>query len=157
MARFCASCGAQMADNAAACPACGKAAGAAAAGGGGAAPAAAGGLEDNLAALLGYLIGILAIVWLVIEPYKSKPFVRFHAFQCLVLWGTLVVGGIVVTILSIVLAFIPGVGGILATLLWLAMYGGGMVAWIICMVKAYQNEKWKIPFLGDFAQKLAGG
>ncbi len=155
MATFCASCGAQMADNAAACPACGKAG--AAGGGGAAAPAASGGLADNIAALLGYLIGILSIVWLIMEPYKSRPFVRFHAFQCLVFWGSFIVASIALTILSIVLAFIPGVGGLLAGVLFFAVYAGGFVVWIICMVKAYQGEKWQIPVIGGIAQKFAGG
>jgi uncharacterized membrane protein len=145
-----------MADNAATCPACGKAA-AAAGGGGGAAPAASGGLDDNIAALLGYLIGILSIVWLILEPYKNRPFVRFHAFQCLVFWGSFVVASIAITILSIMLAFVPGVGGLLAGVLWFAIYCGGFVIWIVLMVKAYQGEKWKIPVIGNFAQKLAGG
>jgi uncharacterized membrane protein len=143
-----------MADNAAACPACGKAA---AAGGGGAAPAASGGLEDNIAALLGYLFWPLAIVWLLIDPYKSRPFVRFNAFQALALVVAIFVGMIAVTILGIVLAFIPYVGAILSFVLWIAVWGGAVITWIVCLVKAYQNQKWQIPVLGGIAQKMAGG
>ena len=155
MAQFCASCGAQMADNAAACPACGKAA--TAASGGGAAPAASGGLEDNVAALLGYLFWPLAIIWLIMDPYKNRPFVRFNAFQALALVVSIFVGMIGVTILSFALVFVPYVGAVLSFVLWLAVWGGAVVTWIICMVKAYQNQKWQIPVIGGFAQKLAGG
>ncbi len=154
MAQFCASCGAQMADNAAACPACGKAA---AAGGGGAAPAASGGLEDNLAALLGYLFWPLAVVWLLMDPYKNRPFVRFNAFQTLALVVSVFVAMIGTMILGFVLAFVPYVGPILTFLLWVGVGVGTVVIWIICMVKAFQNQKWEVPVIGGIAQKLAGG
>jgi uncharacterized membrane protein len=155
MATFCASCGAQMADNAATCPACGKAG--AAGGGGAATPAASGGLDDNIAALLGYLFWPLAIVWLLMDPYKSRPFVRFNAFQTLALVVSLFVAVIATFILGIVFAFIPYVGPILSLLLMVAVWGGAVVTWIICIVKAYQNQKWQIPVIGGIAQKMAGG
>src|SRR5213082_3569630 len=88
MPRFCAACGGQMADNAAACPACGKAAGQSAGGGAAAAPAAAGGgLPVIITALLCYSpVGLLGwILCLAIEPYKSNKFLRFHAFQSIFL------------------------------------------------------------------------
>lgn len=141
MARFCASCGAQMADNAAACPACGKAA--AAGGGGGAAPAASGGLADNVAGALAYVTIIPAIIFLVMEPYNKNKFIRFHAFQCLFIGAT----GFVISILAV----IPILG-------WIAFIVGMpalFIAWIICVVKAYGNEKFKLPVIGDFAEKQA--
>ena len=39
---------------------------------------------------------------------------------------------------------------------WLVVGLGGMVAWILLMVKAYQNQMWKLPFIGDLAEKQAG-
>src|SRR5947209_882630 len=103
MPRFCAACGGQMADNATACPACGKAAGQSAGGGAAAAPAqSSGGLTDNVAAGISYIIGILAIVFLLIEPYKNSKFVRFHCFQVLTLMVAWIGGGIALFILAMV-------------------------------------------------------
>ncbi len=142
MPRFCASCGAQMADNAAACPACGKA-GTAAASGGGAAPAASGGLADNVAGALAYVTLIPAIIFLVMEPYNRNKFIRFHAFQCLFIYGV----GFVLGVFNI----IPILGQIVFLLGSLGLF----IAWIICVVKAYGNEKFKLPVIGDLAEKQA--
>src|SRR5258708_2557392 len=100
MPRFCASCGASMADTASALSACGKAAGQSAGGGTAAAPAAApaagSGIDPKLGGLLCYLpIGpiplIADIFFLVAEPYKNDKFLRFHAFQSLFLGCSLFV------------------------------------------------------------------
>lgn len=156
MPRFCASCGAQMADTATACPACGKSAAQSVGGGAAAAPAqAAGGLQDNVAGLLIYLVGILAIVFLLIEPYNRNKFVRFHCFQCLFFWGGYIVASIGLMILSFILGMIPVVGGVVAMLAWVALFIGVFVGWIMCMVKAYQGQMWKLPFIGALAEKQA--
>jgi len=155
MPRFCAACGGQMADNATACPACGKAAGQSAGGGAAAAPASAGGgLADNVAGLLVYLIGILAIVFLLIEPYKSNKFVRFHCFQCIFFWVGCVASFIGLMIVSVILGVIHL--GFLGFFIGLALDLGIFVAWIMLMVKAYQGQMWKLPFIGDLAAKQAG-
>ena len=153
MARFCASCGAQMADTATVCPACGKSSAPSA--GGGAAAAPAGGLQDNVAGLLVYLVGILAVVFLLIEPYNKNKFVRFHCFQCLFFWGGVIAAWIALTIVGMVLGMVPVVGAIITFLaaigLWLAMF----VGWILLMVKAYQGQMWKLPVIGNLAEQQA--
>src|ERR1700760_4654206 len=96
---FCANCGTQMADNAAFCPSCGKAAGQGTAAAFAAQPTpppppqsspvagnatvSAAPLADNVAGMLAYFTIIPAIVFLLIEPYNRNRFVRFHCFQCL--------------------------------------------------------------------------
>jgi uncharacterized membrane protein len=144
-----------MADNATACPACGKAAGQSAGGGAAAAPAtSSGGLTDNVAAGISYIFGILAIVFLLIDPYKNSKFVRFHCFQVLslaVAWiGGMVALFAVALILSVVhLGFLIG---ILGPLYYLAV---GVLGIVAC-IKAFQNQMWRIPVLGNFAAKFAG-
>ncbi len=142
MARFCASCGAQMADTATTCPACGKGAGQSAGGGAAAAPAAqSGGLQDNLAGALAYL-WIVAIIFLLIEPYNRNKFVRFHSFQALFL-GLVSIAG------HIVLGMVPVLGWVILPFFSLAIF----VVAIICAVKAYGNQQFKLPVLGDLAEK----
>lgn len=106
-------------------------------------PPSTGGLENNVAAALAYL-PIVAIVWLVLEPYSKDKFIRFHAIQSL--------GLAVVTMgASIVLSIIPILGWIILIFL---PFGVFAVA-VICAVKAYQKETFKLPVLGDFAEKQA--
>jgi len=114
-----------------------------------------GGLEPNIAAFLGYLIGILAIVWLVIEPYNKNRFIRFHAFQAIGFFVATVVLSIALTILSFIIGMVPGLNLILIVLwplLWLAI----LLVWLLLMFKAYKNEMWKLPVIGPFAEKWAG-
>ena len=153
MPGFCTGCGGQMPDNANNCPSCGKSTGAAAA-----APASAssgGGLADNVAGMLAYITIIPPILFLLIEPYNKNKFIRFHCFQHLFLIAGFFVAWIGLMILSIVLAFIPVLGHIVAFLLWLGLGLGGFILFILLLVKAYQGQKWKIPYIGDMAEKQA--
>ncbi|MGH9579303.1 MAG: DUF4870 domain-containing protein [Terriglobales bacterium] len=106
--------------------------------------------------MLGYFIWIIAVVWLLIEPYKNDKFIRFHAFQAIGLVVAAVGLSIVSVILSIVLAFIPYVGPIVALILWPVVYLAIFAAWLFLMYKAYNNETWQLPVIGPFAAKQAG-
>ena len=141
---FCPNCGSQMPAGAAACPSC--------AGGTPAAVTAApaGGLTDNVAGALAYVTFIPAIVFLVLEPYSKNRFIRFHSFQCLFLAGALFALGIVLSIISMV-PFL----GLVTIPLGFALWVGTIVVAIILIVKAYQGQKFKLPVIGDMAEKQA--
>lgn len=99
------------------------------------------GIEANVAALLSYLIGfITGIIFFVIE--KDNKFVRFHAMQSIIAFGGLFV-------LGLILGFMPFIGYILAYVLWIV----DIILWVILMVKAYQGEMFKLPIVGDIAEK----
>jgi uncharacterized membrane protein len=98
------------------------------------------GLDENLASLLCYVVGfITGIVFLVIE--KDNKTVRFHAMQSLITFGALFV-------LQMVIAFIPVVRHF-AFIVSLASLG----LWILLMVKAFQGGMFKLPVVGDIAEK----
>lgn len=143
---FCANCGAQLSAGANNCAACGKPAGQAAAGGAAVAPVPAqtGGLEQNIAGMLAYVTIIPAIVFLVLEPYNRNRFIRFHSFQCIFTF-------IALCIIHAVLWVIPFIGFIMSWMVSLA----ALALWIVCLIKAYGNQMWKIPFIGDIAEKQA--
>ena len=124
-------------------------------------PAAAGtGLQPNVAAGLAALFSpIGGIVFLVLE--KKNAFVRFHAMQSVFLGGTIVVGSIAARILSQIFIHIPLIGWLLALLLnilFLVIWLGWFVVYVIAIVKAFSNQEWEIPVLGRLARKqLASG
>jgi uncharacterized membrane protein len=98
------------------------------------------GLNENIAGLLCYVLGwITGLVFFLLE--KDSTFVKFHAKQSMILFGGLFV-------LAIVLSFIP-VLHILSLLLGLVQ----LALWIFLMVKAFQGEKFKLPVVGDMAEK----
>jgi uncharacterized membrane protein len=153
---FCAKCGAQLAAGATFCTACGAAQSASSAGGGAAAPAAGTGLDENVAGLLSYVFGwVTGLIFFLID---KRPFVRFHAAQAMVTFGA-------ICVLYILLAMFVGASvmigvGMIGTLITVAMYPliglASLIAWIMCMVKAYGGERFKLPFIGDLAEKFAG-
>lgn len=144
---FCNMCGAQIADGTSTCAACaGRVPAAPAA----PAAAAAGGMTDNVAGMLAYFTIIPAIIFLVMEPYNKNRFIRFHAFQCLffaVAWTVLWIA------LSI-FAHIPFLGW-LSILMWPLIGLAGFIVWIILVIKANQGQMYKLPFIGDMAEKQA--
>jgi uncharacterized membrane protein len=140
---FCNMCGAQIADGTTTCAACaGRAA---------AAPAATtGGMADNVAGMLAYVTIIPAIIFLVVEPYNKSRFVRFHAFQCLFFCVALIVIHIGLSILAVVPFMV-----FLTFPLHLLVSLGGLILWVILLLKANQGQMYKLPVIGDMAEKQA--
>src|SRR2546429_2896327 len=110
------------------------------------------GLDGNLAAALGYPIGILALISLIME--KENRFVKFHAWQSILLYAALVVLWIALVILSVILGVIGiaagaagsaggALGSIIGLLLWLGGVGfflGGLVSVFLGGVKALWGD-----------------
>lgn len=150
MAQLCSACGAEVGQGAAFCPKCGKSTGAPAGVGTGATPAApaqsaapATGLQENVAGLLAYLF-IPAIIFLVMEPYNRNKFIRFHSFQAIIYEVAWI-------IVATILGLLPLLGLFLIPLVGLAF----MIGWVVCMIKAFQNQIFKLPLIGDIAEKQA--
>ena len=109
------------------------------------------GLEENVAGLLAYLLGfITGIVFYVIE--KENKFVRFHAMQSIITFGALfIISIVIIPIIAIVPIIGWIIGGLLSVLIWIIT----IVLWIILMYKAYKGEKFKLPIVGNIAEKYA--
>jgi uncharacterized membrane protein len=144
---FCTVCGAQTPDGSTVCPACSRSG----------APAArpaqttASGLTDNVAGMLAYVTVIPAIIFLVMEPYNKSRFIRFHSFQSIFFCVALIALSVALSIFT----FIPFIGLILIPL-HLLIGLGGFALWIILMLKANQGQMFKLPVIGDMAEKQAG-
>jgi len=116
---------------------------------------ASGGMADNTAGMVAYITIIPAIIFLVMEPYNKNKFVRFHAFQNIFFAIAWTVLWIAVIVVGIVLNFIPILGTILYFLLMFAVGIGGFVVWIMLLIRANKGEKWKLPVIGEMAEKQA--
>ena len=165
----CTKCGAELPDTAQFCQSCGQPQGAPQSGSGfrPATPPyqpATAGLSENVAATLSYVLGWLTgIIFYLMD---SRPYVRFHAAQSIVTFGGL-------HIVRMVLAMIFGLGwgfggfgpfggvghfaGFGLGLMLLGLIGlVSFVLWIVCMIKAYQGERFMVPIAGDIAANLSG-
>lgn len=109
-----------------------------------AATADAGGLSDTAAGALAYVTIIPAIIFLVMPPYNTKPFVKFHAFQC--------IGLAIVWFCLGLLWIVPILGWIVGALGFLAL----LICWIMSIVKASQGSYFKLPVISEFAAKQSG-
>jgi uncharacterized membrane protein len=100
------------------------------------------GLSPNIAGLLCYVAGwVSGIIFLVLE--QRNKFVRFHATQSIIAFGTLTVAGII-------LGLIPVVGGAFSLIIGII----GFIVWIVMIVKASSGEWYKLPWAGDVAEKI---
>jgi uncharacterized membrane protein len=161
---FCVKCGASLSAGAAFCGACGSPVSTAP-------PAGSAPTNDthssapfdrpipsNGAAALAYLVGfITGIIFLVIEPYKRDSYVRFHAFQSILVS---VVAVIVFTLLRAITGALVAVRlGVLASpffMLWSLLELAFFLLWLVMMYRAYRNERFMLPFIGPLAAKQAG-
>jgi uncharacterized membrane protein len=149
--RFCAKCGTAVDVGAAS-------SGPAAAPGPGAQPytapaATSGGMTENVASALCYALGLITgILFLVLAPYNQNRVVRFHAFQSIFLNAAWIVFWIVETMIAIVM---PWYVMTVVSLIGLLVALGFLALWLVLMFKAYNNEKLKLPIIGDLAEKQA--
>jgi uncharacterized protein len=86
--------------------------------------------DDKLWALLGYIFGIIAVLALLLEDKKNRPFLKYHAINAILLWAVI---------------FLTS---------WLC--GLGIIVWIYAIylgVKAYGGDWVEVPVVTDFAKK----
>ena len=113
------------------------------------------GVQPNVGGLLCYApccIGLIfSIVAAIVE--KQSRFVRFHAFQSLLLHAGMLVIGLGLQVATIALGAFAGPLGVVVSLLGIPVGLAFLALTILLMVKAYQNEEWALPTLGDMARK----
>lgn len=99
-----------------------------------------GGLDENVAGSLTYALGwITGAAFLLLEP--SNKFVRFHAWQSVIVFGGLSLAWLIGLSMWVV-------GGLIAFVVILPL---SAILWLLLMLKAYQGERYKLPFAGEMA------
>ena len=108
------------------------------------------GLSDNAAGGLAYITFIPALIFLLVEPFNKSSYVRFHAWQSIFL----TIAWFVVSVGLIILGHLPFFGfmtWILRSFVGLAFF----ILWLIALINAFNGKKFKLPLLGDLAEKQA--
>jgi len=110
------------------------------------------GLDANIAGALSYFFGLLSgAVFFAIET--DSRFVKFHAMQSMLASVAAIVIWIVYMVLASILVYIPVLGWLVMLLLWAGLALGMLGVWLFSMFKAFQGERFKLPFIGEVAEK----
>jgi len=95
----------------------------------------------NLVAAIAYLGGaITGFVILIAE--KTDSFIRFHAMQSIVTF-------LLVLVANLLLRNVPVIG----RFLYLPFALGVTALWILLMWMAFTGHRYKLPYIGDFAER----
>lgn len=112
------------------------------------------GLEPNFAAALAYLAGPFSGILIVLVE-RGNSFVRFHAWQSILGLGGLGVlsaGTLIVSFLTLLLSPLAfTVMYRLSELLAIVW----VLAWLVCLIKAFSGSRWHMPVAGRYAERLA--
>ena len=147
---FCRNCGADVAE-AKFCSGCGTATDPLGAGSSSTPasvpPAADFATGDNTAGALAYLMLPAVYFLFLTDTYKQNRFVRFHSYQALFYFGgVLAMFWIVSNVLGLVLGYFAFV------LLWLLSMAS-FVFWAKLIIRTYEGQMYKIPLIGNLAEK----
>lgn len=113
------------------------------------------GMDEKTASWFAYVLSIISAIILIVTE-KDNRTVRLHAWQSLFL-------GCFMVAVYIVLGIITGIIGIglffsgafvIFSILYNIVWVGWLVLTIICIIKATQNDIFKIPVIYDFAAKM---
>lgn len=112
-------------------------------------------VTDHLLGALAYVAVLPAIVILVIPALRQRLFVRFHAWQGLLFTAAACVTAVVLRLLFLLFSILPLGGSLIA---WLLIGVGALavtILWATLLVKAALGDGYELPFVGDWAARLA--
>ncbi len=103
---------------------------------------------DRAVAAVAYLTFVAGAVILLLPAFRKSRFVRFHAWQSILLWGVFFVLTTAALLLSnVAFAMLFLLFGILASLAMLFL-------WIVLSLKAWEGERFEVPLFGELAARL---
>jgi len=103
---------------------------------------------ERAVAAVSYLTLAPAAVILFLPAFRSNRFVRFHAWQSVLIWG-------VFFVLTTVALFLSNV----AAAMWFLLFGilaslAMLFLWIVLSIKAWEGERFELPLFGMLAERL---
>ncbi|HXJ85463.1 MAG TPA: hypothetical protein VMS18_01485 [Candidatus Binatia bacterium] len=146
--KSCPDCTAQMPDHAAFCPGCGRSMQTQAM------PTRKVAFRrENLLGGLAYVTFLPAVAFLLRDPFRRDPSVRFHSVQCLLLWLVSAVAAALLRLFALLLLLIPVIGPLLVALSVTITALAALFLWIVVVVKALQGERYALPLIGRIAEQ----
>jgi uncharacterized membrane protein len=143
MSRTCSDCGVEISGASTTCPVCGENQRFA---------ESSLNMTRKLVAAISYLTFIPATIFLFSGHFKTDRFVRFHSFQSIFL---VIAVGVLAVISRLVLAAFSFIPFLIATLVVVTFCLGALVLWVLLMVKALQGQRFKLPWIGEIAERQA--
>ena len=110
------------------------------------------GLSDNAAGAIAYLTFIPAVLFLVMEPYNRNSYIRFHAWQSILLS---IVAVAVDMVLGFVLVFALMFSPFMHLAAWRVIELFWFAVWLVCVLNAAQGKRFKLPVIGNLAEQQA--
>jgi uncharacterized membrane protein len=103
---------------------------------------------DRALGALAYFTPVPATVLLLLPGFRNHRFLRFHAWQSLLIWAVFLVLMLIALVLSNVAAAVIFL--LFAILAALAI----LFLWIVLSIKAWQGESFELPWFGELASRL---
>ena len=147
---ICSHCAIEMPDISAFCPGCGRSVHQGAEHFGDVANP-----QEAFLGALAYLTVFPAIVFLAVHAFKSKTFVRFHAWQSIFFAVATAIIGLAMRLIFAILSFVPFVGFLFAWLSVGLVFLAIVLLWAVLVVKAGQGQAYELPWLGHYAAQLS--
>lgn len=114
------------------------------------------GLDPKLAGLLCYILGfVTGLLFFLVE--KTNGTVRFHAAQSIVFSVTSIVIVAMLAFAGFVATSISWTLGNLVHVASMVVWLGIFILWVVLLVKGYTGERWRLPVLGEAAERLVAG
>lgn len=96
------------------------------------------GLDENTESALAYVLGFITGVFFLLMEDENRT-VRFHAMQSVLLFFSLVIVIVVMSVIPFLTLFVSVVQLI------------GILLWLLLIIRAYQGRMLRLPFVGTMA------
>ena len=108
------------------------------------------GLSDNAASALAYFTFIPAIVFLMTPRYSTSSYVRFHSWQSIFLCVAAFLVNVFLDMLTLMTLFMALFGWLarIVLVLWILL-------WVLCVIQALNGKRFRLPLIGQMAEKLS--
>jgi uncharacterized membrane protein len=110
------------------------------------------GISDNVVAAIAYFSPIPAFFFRAVRFYNKRPYVRFHAWQSLVLNAIVILFGIG---LIFVLPYLKFLGIHVLVVLFCLLCLAVFLVWMWCVMGALNGKRCKLPLIGNWADEQA--
>ncbi len=107
--------------------------------------------SDRAAAGLAYFTAIPAVIFLMIEPYRRRPYIRFHAWQAIYFLFACILISVALFVVTDSVPFLSFLEFDHFPLVSLLL----VIVWVVVVLKAVNGEHYRLPVIGALAERRA--